>query len=220
MRFHTILLAAIVGLNAGSTVVHAETKEQVFWRWFEQHEDALFTFEKNQEKVFDDLNQAMNQVHRDLTFEFGPVEGGRRQFVISAGGIKAAFPAVHALHAAAPKLKRWTFIAFRPRRTPINDLDYAGKHVRARDVHYLLFADEDPKKVGIMLFLDGYTAADRKAVWGQIGFLLLDEALGEYAMETDVGAIVFQSRASKHFTKALPLAELPKDFDETLARRK
>jgi len=37
------------------------------------------------------LASEMHKVHPDLTFEFGPVEEERREFVITAGGIKGAF---------------------------------------------------------------------------------------------------------------------------------
>jgi hypothetical protein len=192
----------------------SDTKEAVFWKWFQKNEDRLFLFEKDRDKVFDDLANALNKVNWDLTFEFGPIsKDGRREFVISAGGIKAAFPAVEALYTAAPKMQRWIFVRFRPRRMPINDLDYANKKVRARDVYCLLLKDENPEKVGIMIFLDGYKEEDKKSVWGQIGYLFLDEALGEYDVETKVGVIVFQSRESKYFEQAHPLPELPKDFD-------
>jgi hypothetical protein len=163
----------------------------------------------------------LHSVQSDLTFEFSPVrEDGRREFVISAGGIKAAFPSVEALYAAAPKLPKWTIVKFRPRRSPINDLEFGGRKVKSGDVHYVLFKDEDPKKVGIMVFLDGYTEEEKGSVWGQIGYLFLDEALGEYDVETRVGAIVFFNRQSKYFGQARPLAELPAHFDEELARRK
>ena len=65
-----------------------------------------------------------------------------------------------------------------------------------------------------MIFLDGYTEADKGSVWVQIGYLLLDEALGEYAIETQVRAIVFFNRSSNYFEHARPLAELPSHFDE------
>lgn len=152
----------------------------------------------------------------DLTFEFGPVKDGKREFVLSAGGIKAAFPAVEALYSKAPALPRWVWVKFRPRRVPINDLDYGGKKVRADDVRYLLAKDGD--KVGIVLFFDGYSDAE-KTTYGQIGYLFLDEALGEYAVETQVGFIGFDSRESKHFDRSHPLRELPGAFDEYFGRR-
>jgi len=113
------------------------------------------------------------------------------EFVISAGGIRAAFPAVYALYDNAPVLPRWTWVKFRPRRLPIHDVDFGGKKVRAEDVRYLLA--KDGEKVGIVLFFDGYNEP-QKATYGQIGYLFLDEALGEYAVETQVGFIEFHSR--------------------------
>ncbi|MEZ5433329.1 MAG: hypothetical protein R3F31_19640 [Verrucomicrobiales bacterium] len=197
-----------------------DTKEETFWKWFEKNQDDLYHFEKDTEAVFDRLAAAMNKVHDDLTFEFSPVrEDGTREFVISAGGIKAAFPSVESLHAAAPKLPRWTILKYRQRRFPINDIEFADRKVKSSDVHYAIFKDDDPKKVGVMIFLDGYTEEDKGSVWGQIGYLFLDEALGEFDVETHVGAIVFFDRDSKYFEHARPIAELPSHFDEKLGRQ-
>ena len=213
---NTLILMSLFNLR----LFASESKEASFWHWFEKNESRLFSFEKDQERVFDDLAAAMNKVNSALTFEFGPVSGGkRREFVISAGGIKKAFPAVEALHSSAPKLDRWIFIKFRPRRMFINDLEFAGRKVKAKDVHFLLFKDENPAKVGVMVFLDGYKEAE-KSIFGQIGYLFLDEALGEYDVEMKLGAIVFQARDSKYFEQAHPLTELPKDFDTYLNKQK
>lgn len=64
------------------------------------------------------------------------------------------------------------------------------------------------------------TQRRKKKKWGgQIGYLLLDEALGEYDVETHVGAIVFFNRISKYFEHARPLSELPSHFDEKLRQK-
>lgn len=191
--------------------------EDTFWQWFAKNEDRLFSFEKNQEAIFNELSQQLELVDRNLTFEFGPIlPSGKREFVISAGGIKSAFPSVEALYAKAPQLERWVWIKFRPRRVPINDVEFGGKKIPAKEVHYLLARDGE--KAGIVLFFDGYNDAE-KATFGQIGYLYLDEALGEYAVETQVGFIEFQPRTSKYFSKAAPLSELPAHFDEYLSKK-
>lgn len=192
------------------------TPESVFWKWFKSNEDELFSWESDRDAVFDRLAAAMAQVHPDLTFEFGPVQDGAREFVISASGIKAAFPAVEALHAQAPLLERWKWVKFRPRRAELHDIEFAGRRVQAEDVHFLL-AKDDPK-VGIVLFFDGYGEAEH-GTFGQIGYLLLDEALGELAVETQVGFINFQSRSSAYFEHASPLVDLQRQFDEFWARQ-
>jgi hypothetical protein len=190
--------------------------EETFWKWFVANEPRLFHFESDQETIFGGLTRELNKVNSDLTFEFGPVKNRKREFVISAGGIKAAFPAVEALYNKAPVLPRWVWVKFRPRRLPINDLNYGGKEVKADDVRYLLANDGD--KVGVVMFFDGYNESE-KTTYGQIGYLFLDEALGEYAVETQVGFVEFHSRESKYFERSQPLRELPRAFDDYVGRR-
>jgi len=198
-----------------------ETKEQAFWKWFEQNQEDLHHFEKDQEAVFNRLAKALHNVHQNLTFEFSAVrEDGKREFVISAGGIKAAFPSVESLYAAAPKLPKWTIVKFRQRHLPLHDVGFRGRTVKSDDVHYAFFKDENPTKVGIMVFLDGYAEQEKDSVLAHIGFLFLDQALGEYDVETHVGAIVFSNRESEHFRHAHPFSELPAHFDERLGRKK
>lgn len=211
-----ILIAALLPMP----LFAKDTNEQAFWNWFERNQDDLFHFEKDREAIFDRLSEAMHKVHRDLTFEFSAIRlDGWREFVISAGGIKDAFASVESLHASAPKLERWRFSKFRQRRFPLNDLKFGGREIKADNVHYAIFKEGDPNKVGIMVFLDGYSEEERSAFWGHIGYLFLDEALGEYDVETHVGAIVFFDRDSMYFEHASPLSELPAHFDEKLGRQ-
>jgi hypothetical protein len=190
--------------------------ERDFWNWFAKNDDRLFHFERDQETVFDELSRAMGKVDSHLTFEFGPVmENGKREFVISAGGIVDAFPAVELLFESAPELARWHFIKYRPRRFPPNDIEFGGKSIAAEDVHYHLF--KDGAKIGIVVFFDGYND-DEGDIYGQIGFLYLDEALGEYDIETKVGVIEFHDRSSARFDGARPISELPAHFDEHAAK--
>lgn len=96
-----------------------DSKEAQFWNWFQKNEDTVFHFEKDRERVFDQLGTALQAVNPDLTFEFGPVTSdGEREFVISAGGIKSVFPAVEAVAQSAPPLPRWIIVKYRQRRNP------------------------------------------------------------------------------------------------------
>src|SRR5258705_9521609 len=92
--------------------------EGFFWKWFIKNERRLFEFDTAQEKIFGELSKELKKVHGDLTFEFGPVQDGKREFVLSAGGIKSAFPSVESLYAKAPPLPRWVWVKYRPRRIP------------------------------------------------------------------------------------------------------
>ena len=186
------------------------TPEQEFWKWFQTNEASLFSFETNQEVVFDRLATQMKKIHEALTFEFGPVENGKREFVISADGIKDAFPAVERLYASAPKLDRWVFIKFRPRRTPM-DVQYSGVKVKADDVYCT--AEPDGGKAGITVFIRGYEAEQGKIYKG-IAFLMLDQALGEYDVETKVGFIQVKPFSAESELEKKPIKELTKVFDD------
>ncbi len=202
----------IFGLFGAKSQASCETN---FWNWFSANETRLFSFESDQELIFDELGAEMHKVNPNLTFEFGPVVDGKREFVLSAGGIKSAFPFVEALYKNAPTLERWSWIKFCPRRTPLNNIEFEDKSILVEDVHYLLARDET--KVAILLFFDGYNE-EEKNIFGQIGFLFLDEALGEFSVEMQVGFIEFKSRDSKYFERALPLKELPVNFDKFWAK--
>jgi hypothetical protein len=190
------------------------TPEQDFWTWFGKNDASLFDFEKNQDQVFKDLNSQMTKVDPNLTFEFGPKKDGKRDFVISAGGIHSSFPAVIALYDAAPKLDHWNLIKFRPRRSIADtEINFGGAKVAAPDVSFAL--DSEGSKVGITLFIKGYKPTPDKT-YEQIGYLILDNALGEYDVETKVGGISIASADANPTAKKSPLIDLPKAFDASM----
>jgi len=193
------------------------TKGQEFWDWFIAHEAEFFTFdpeiEPERERLFDKLEIELQKVHPKLTFEFGP-RGAKREFVISAGGLKGGFPAVVSLVDAAPRLERWNVIAFRPRRPLPCVLEIGGGEVSSEDVQFSLL--DNGKAVGIRLFIPGFQEQDLN--WQQIGYLFLDEALGEFDVESRLGLIKMCPPAASTQEKRYPLSELPYAFD-TLASR-
>ena len=191
--------------------------QQEFWNWFIQHETELFAFDPAQEiereRLFDKLASELQKVDPDLTFEFGPKES-RREFVISAGGMKRAFPAVASLVDAAPRLERWQVTAFRPRR-PVSDVvQFRDKRVDPKDVQFSLL--DNGKIAGIYLFVPGFREDD--ADLKQIGYLLLDETLGEYDVESRLGLIKMLPPDARTNGDRYSLAELPRLFDQLVTR--
>ncbi len=164
--------------------------EREFWDWFQDNESRLFEFEPEQNRVFGELAAALRRVHPDLVFEFGPVIDGVREFVVSAGGIRTAFPAVEKLSAAAPALSRWRITKFRPRRAVSGHLEFAGVRVDAGDVW--VTCRPDGERWGLTIHLPGYERTPDHR-YEQIGYLWLDQALGEYDVETRISVIKFAS---------------------------
>ena len=191
----------------------AGTPEQEFWDWFQKNEASLFNFENHQEQSFNRLAKELHAVNEHLTFEFGPKIDGRRDFVISADGIREAFTAVEALYAAAPELARWKFIKFRPRRSPC-DISTGDITVKASGVRIHL--ERYANNVDLTLYIPEFREEASNS-FKTIVYLLLDEAIGEYDVETYVGGI-----SVKHISAApeetLSLNELPQVFDSAKAK--
>jgi len=191
--------------------------ESKFWEWFLAHEKELFEFdpldEKRREALFDEVASELRKVDPYLTFEFGPEEVSR-EFIISAGGIRRAFPAVVSLANSAPSLNRWTVIPFRPRRFPVHPVDFQGKHIDSNDVQFTLL--DNGKTAGIQMFIPGFE--EDNLAMKSIGYLLLDEALGEYDVETRLGLIEMLPTETPKSGNRHPLPKLPTLFDQLLAR--
>jgi hypothetical protein len=184
-----------------------------FWNWFTEHESQLYNLEGDPEEMFDGLAAELQRIHPDLTFELGP-RAAPREFVISAGGLKAAFPAVIGVVDAAPRLDRWKVIAFRPRRRPPNIVAFRGKSIDPNDVQFSLL--NSGKTVGLYLFIPEFVDGD--ATLKQIGYLLLDDALGEYDVESRLGLIKMLPPSTKTEGDRFPLVELPTRFDCLVCR--
>lgn len=185
-----------------------------FWQWFTANDERLFHFEQDLKPTFDALSAAMDEVDPDLTFEFGPVQDGQREFVISAGGIKRAFDAVRRLADAAPAMTRWRVVAFRPRRALRTVVEFDGIRVDPATVQYSLLTSKT--EVGLHLFIPGYDEEDSR--YGHAGYLLLDEALGEYDVETKVGMIEMFAPETQTAGPRYALTELADHFDGVFRR--
>lgn len=165
----------------------SESSEQHFWSWFAANSARLLAFEQDQERVFAELGAALARVAPGLTFEFGPA-GPMREFVVSADGQRALFPAVQVLVAAAPALPGWEIKAFRqPKGTDLT-IGYGELELSPEQIWFR--AEPHGERTGLTLYVRGLERLDADFV-RQASFLLLDAALGEYTVETRIGYIAW-----------------------------
>ena len=208
-----ITIGATIAMMAFSLFGQTKSPEDKFWVWFTKNQDAIYHFERNQNLIFNNLINELHKVHPNLTFEFGPEIDNQREFVISAGGIKDAFPAVISLANAAPTLLKWKITKFRPRREEITTIIIDTISVSPDDV--LFSIEHEDGKVNLILFLGDDRNFD-KNTYGNIGFLLLDQILGEYDVETFIGSIDFRPISDSPNIKKSRLSELRSTFDRVL----
>ncbi|MBV7562189.1 hypothetical protein [Pseudomonas sp. sia0905] len=67
-----------------------------------------------------------------------------------------------------------------------------------------------------MIMYDDYEPENN--LFGQASYLLLDEALGEYAVEMQVGFVDIRSREDKWIAQSFALTELASEFDAAKMR--
>ena len=191
-------------------IIPLTSPETRFWDWFQQNDDRLFDFERNQESLIEEIVGELHRVQQSLSFEISSVRDGKRQFIISADGKREAFPAVVKLGDKAPSLARWEIIKFRPRRSEPCMVGIGDTSFSSESVQFTLEPEND--KIGVTLFLGDREHFDEEVV-GYIGFLLLDYTLGEYDVETLVGSVEFVPQDTPSEEKKRFLPELPALFD-------
>ncbi len=188
-------------------------KNSSFWDWFEKNESRYFSMDFNnqqeQEKLFDELGNRLEKINENFTFEFGKLDENTMDLVISAGGIEQAFPEVIALVNAAPKLERWKTTAFRQKKDEVSSIQLGGIEINGDNTVVRLYKDGD--KIGVVLFLPEYTETPNQ-VFEQIGFLLLDQTLGEYVVGTKVGFVEFEKNEGV-IENSMKLGEMPFYFE-------
>ena len=104
--------------------------------------------------------------------------------------------------------------AFRPRRSLPNIIEFRGKRIDPKDVQFTLL--DNGTVAGIHLFIPGFQEMD--AVLKQIGYLILDDVLGEYDAVVRLGLIKMLSPEARTDGQRFPLAELAVQFDQLVSR--
>jgi hypothetical protein len=187
-----------------------KTKEKKFWDWFSKNSDLYFDFEKNQEELFNTLNKKLNEVEENLTFEFSPLlDNGKREFVVSADGIKSSFPAVIQLTDNAPLLDKWIIVPFRQSHMEYTQINYKDIQLDFEDVFFRYAKDHG--KLGIELNIRGYQDYPD---WGTASFLLLDTVLGEYDTEMNLSWIERKKLDENEVDILYSITELPTIMSE------
>lgn len=212
-------ILAFIGLTVSvlSGCQRPQGAEARFWSWFQQNASRVARFEQDQERVFNELQTELQRVHPGLTFEIGPVTDGTRKLVVSADGIREHFPAVQALVAAAPSTPGWRVVAFRQRKSSVHHVRMGDLSLGPEDVWFKA-RGQPGKRLDVELFIRGYAPEEHQR-FAQVGYLMLDDVLGEFDVETKVGGIGFAPLPDAPEVKGLkPLPALAAEVDAAFPR--
>jgi len=186
---------------------------ELFWKWFLKNSDKYFYFENNQYELFKQLKMQLNSIDSNLVFEFSPIlNDGKREFVISADGIKSSFPSVIRVVKSAPLLSNWKIIAFRQPRREISQVNYDNLVIKYEDVYFRFAKDND--QVALELNIRGFYESPE---WTGAVFILLDSILGEYHAEMSLSAIKKQILNESEIPTLFPIISLPQVIQDYLS---
>lgn len=187
-----------------------------FWDWFLEHEPQILTITQEQPDFVNDLNQALKRIHPDLACEVGTGLDGKRELVLSAGGIRDAFPWVNRTVDSAPALDRWRIVRFKPRLPDLSEwfVVLNGKRMSPTDIRFV--GEMSRGKINITGFLPGYRKTPDD-IYEQIFFILLDATLGEYDVVMRIGEISLRPLPAQEHPKLRPLPELRDLVDSLFA---
>ncbi len=177
-----------------------------FWRWFGKNAGRIRAAVDRQDQsvTIHELGRRIAKAAPGVVHEIGKPDNETVELIFSADGMKAGVPGVLALMERAPRLDRFLFTAFRPRHPgcslKINDETYTPGELR-----YVSAADE--AVLHLRIFVPGDHPERARET---IGFLLLDQVLGEYDVMTGLGRIDFVSEA---IDEGEPLTSLAAEFD-------
>ena len=208
-------IAVLFGLGAILCCATAATADEIseFWRWFEANSSSYhalnFENTERRDELFADLGERLEKIDENIAFEFGKLDNDLMDFVISASGIVETFPVVKKLVDAAPQIPNWKFTAFRQRKDEVVTIEMGGINIDRNTTLAKLYKDDG--KIGIVLFLPGYEETPNQT-FEQIGFLLLDQTLGEYVVGTQVGFVEFEKK-SDAIEGAMRLSDIVEFFE-------
>lgn len=186
-------------------------QKKEFWRWLAAHRREIHDelnaqrLPENQHWSIGELGRYLKKVDDSLVHEIGMADPLTIELIVSADGIKAAFPAVIDLVKSAPPLDGFKITAFRPRCADGLQLKVAEHTITDEVLTYRLVSEGDA--LGLELFID--CDLDQR-LRSMVGFLSLDQRLGEYDVAIGLKWIEF---AGGRPSDALSITGLAGDFD-------
>ena len=195
-----------------------KTRVTEFWEWFP---DAAHRFEAAAETddpqdVVSEIGDFMEATLPGLSWALGRGESGEHSFTLTGEGLVPKQLLAAYWHSRAIDLPGWTFFASRQPSTPDTLKDLAigvsdEEQVDAANVVVKTSIDEEEELIDLTAWHPALARVDEEYHF-QILFLLLDEALGEFGVQTWLGKIEVQPITDHANTRSL--LELPKFIEQ------
>ena len=189
-------------------------KREIFWQWFEDHNEQLIAMgdleEKQRHELENALQYQLTKYCAGLAYEMGEPTANGRTLIFTAEGDTDLFRYVVELVDSAPDLDWWQFTAF---KQPL------GTELKVRFDRYLfdtrkmyfqqLECEEEPDMLGLRIAVEGSKPDDEDF---QVGvYVTLEALMGEFDCATLIGYMETVPVPEEPFKSGFqPLDDLPK----------
>lgn len=208
----------VFGLSSRSSQPTFKTRVESFWLWFAEHADRLYeTIETgDSESLTDEMVAMMQDTLPEMSWVFGPGEGGGHSLTVTGEGDVPKQILAAAWLEQAVELKGWTFYASRQPSSPeeLRTMEIAISETEAIDADSFLVAttpNDEAQKFDIIAWHPLLSKVPDEHHMTLL-FLLLDEALGEFGTEQWLGAIDLQPIPDD--AKSMSVVDLPAFLDQ------
>jgi hypothetical protein len=170
----------------------AEPEIGDFWTWWPGNHHriaAAITAKAFDDGLVEDISGAVRTIHPAMAWELGPGRTAEHAFCISPEGNPAIRPAALRWLAAAPAADAtWEFYASKQAAPSLSRLNIGGASFDFEEMRAIASWDAVRQREDARLWHPGFPSVPED-VRVQVGFLFLDNLLGEDAVERWVGEI-------------------------------
>lgn len=184
-----------------------------FWEWYATVADRFYeTIEQDKsDDLVSEVGQFMAETLPEFTWVFGKGKNEGHSFTLSGDGVRLKQLLAEYWQRRAPEIARWTFHSSRQPSPPEQLKNVAiqiGEEEQVDTETFMLCTsvDEEGEVVDVVAWHPALELVPQEH-HSQILFLLLDEALGEFGVETWLGQISIEPIAQGEESR--PLTELP-----------
>jgi hypothetical protein len=186
-----------------------ESSARRFWRGFLERERVLHASEPPPDGVMDEVLADLLAFCPDLGFEVSNLlQGGQKEIVITAHGVRDRFAAVAALVAAAPRLERWRVVGLKRGSGFSFTHERGSVRLEAATLRFDPLAERtEDGRLRIAVYVPGADAVPSDALVTGVHLVLMT-GLGERIHTEDLGGFVVRPLTDETRETSLPIEDL------------
>ncbi|HEX5451636.1 MAG TPA: hypothetical protein VFW86_04540 [Candidatus Limnocylindrales bacterium] len=182
-----------------------------FWTWWPENRDRIamaITSSAFDDRLVQDISAAVRTIHPAMAWELGPGRTAEHAFCVSPEGnpvIRQA--ALRWLAAAPPADATWEYYPSKQAAASMTGLKVGGVHFDLDEMRAITAWDSARQRADLTLWHPAFASVP-EAIRIQVGFLFLDNLLGEDDVERWVGQLDFGDAPTEGLTPAELKAEI------------